>query len=132
MATRGTPNEGKDNIIVPAVYTGLSIGLYTNAADSLGAATVLADITQPTGTGSADKTLSGAWSSTDGVVTYDDGTPDNVIFENTDVSTWGGGDVVGWFIHDTTYILHFKDLDAGPTTMTVGEEIEIDLSSLIV
>ena len=131
MATDGTPYEGIDNIVVPAIYTsGLKLGVYTNTQGSLDQTTVLADINQPTGTGSADKTLSGTWSSNDGVVTYDDGSPDNPIFENTDVSDWSA-DITGAFLHNDTYILHFKDFASGAITMTPGDEVEIDISSLV-
>lgn len=131
MATQGTPYEGRDNIIVPAVYTsGLKLGVYTNTAGSLSASTVLANITQPTGAGSGDKTLNGTWSSSNGVITYDDGTPDNPIFENTDSGNWSA-DVTGIFLHNGTYILHFKDLSSGAVTMTPGDQIEVDISTLI-
>lgn len=131
MATAGTPHEGKDNIIVPVVYTGLDLRLYTNTSNSLDASTVLADLTYPSGVGYATHTLSGVWSSTGGVVTYDDGTPDNPIFENTDTVDWTGGDVTGAVITDGTYILHFQDLSGGPLTMTPGAQLEIDLSTFI-
>jgi hypothetical protein len=88
----------------------------------------LADLTYPVGTGYATYTLSGSFSSTNGVVTYDDGTPDNPVF------TAGGdwtGDVVGAAITDGTYLLHFKDFANGPYTVTTGESIEIDISSLL-
>lgn len=131
MATAGTPHEGKDNIIVPVVYTGLDLRLYTNTSNSLDASTVLADLTYPSGVGYATITLSGTWASTNGVVTYDDGTPDNPIFENTDSIDWTGGDVTGAVITDGTYVLHFQDLSGGPLTMTPGKQLEIDLSTFI-
>jgi len=131
MATSGTPFEGRDEIIVPAVYTGLDMRLYTNTQNSLSATTVLADLTYPSGTGYATETLSGVWGSADGVVTYDDGTPDNIIFENTGGTDWTGGDVTGVVITDGTYILHFKDLSGGPVTMTPGKQIEVDVSTVV-
>ena len=129
MATSGTCYEGMDNVIVPAVYTGLDMRLYTNTANSLSSSTVLADLTFPSGSGYATYTLSGVWSSTNGQITYDDGTPDNVIFTAGD--NWTGGDVVGVAITDGTYLLHFKDLALGPVTMTTGQALEIDLSTVI-
>lgn len=130
MATNGTPYEGRDNIIVPGVYTGLDLRLYTNTLNSLNANTVLADLTYPVGTGYATYTLSGVWTGTNGVVTYDDGTPDNPQFENTGGTDWTGA-VTGAAITDGTYVLHFKDNALGAITMTPGKIIEIDISTLI-
>lgn len=131
MATSGTPHEGKDNVVVPAVYTGLQLVLYTNTADSLDEDTVLADLTQPTGeTGYGAITLSGVWSSTDGVVTYDHGTPDDPAFENTGGSNWSV-QPTGAAITDGTYILHFKDFADGAQTVQPGQKVIIDLSSLV-
>jgi len=129
MATNGTPFEGRDNIILDA-YTGLDLRLYTNTANSLGTTTVLANLTFPTGTGYATYTLSGVWSSTNGVITYDDGTPDNPEFENTGGTTWTG-DPTGAAITDGTFILHFKDFALGTIVMTPGKLIEVDISTLI-
>jgi hypothetical protein len=131
MATSGTPFEGRDSYIVPLVYVSgsLDMRLYTNTANSLSTTSVLADLTYPSGSGYATVTLSGTWTSSNGVVTYDDGTPDNVKFTAGD--DWTGGDVVGVAITDGTYLIHFKDLDIGPTTMTTGTIIEVDLSTFI-
>lgn len=131
MAISGTTFEGRDSIIVPAVYTGLDLRLYTNTADSLTSSTVLANLTFPVGTGYATFTLAGVWSSSNGVVTYDDGIPDNPEFENTGGSNWTGGDVVGAAITDGTFLLHFKDLSLGPVTMTPGRILEVDISTLV-
>lgn len=130
MAGFGTPNEGKDSIISPAVYTAsLKIGLYTNTQDSLDSSTVLADITEPddaaTSDGYAQQTMNGSWSYSNGAVTY---TP-NIQFENTGGSSWTD-DVTGVFIHNDTYILHFKDLSSA-ITMTAGKILEVDISALL-
>jgi len=131
MATSGSPFEGRDNYIVPAVYVSgsLDMRLYTNTANSLSSTTVLADLNFPSGSGYATYTLSGNWSSNSGVVTYDDGTPDNVKF--TAGNNWTGGDVTGVAITDGTYLLHFKDLSLGAVTMTTGKVLEVDLSTFI-
>ena len=127
MASFGTPAEGKDNIIGPAVYTSsLTIGLYTNTADSLSSSTVLADITEPSGTGYARVTLNGTWSFSSGVVTHSP----NADFENTGASAWTG-DVTGAFITDGTYVLHFKDRSGGAVTIEAGETLSIDISTLV-
>jgi hypothetical protein len=106
--------------------------LYVNTANSLDADTVFADLVEPTGTGYAPITLSGVFSETDGVVTYDHGTPDDASFENTNAE---GGDnwsqaITGVAMTDGTYVLHFQDL-ASPVTMTPGKKLTIDLSTLI-
>ena len=130
MATSGTSFEGRDNIIVPAVYTGLDLRLYTNTADSLTASSVFANLTFPSGTGYATITLNGTWSSSNGVITYDHGTPDDPSWTATD--TWTGGNVVGIAITDATYLLHWKDLSLGPQTMTAASPpLVVDLSTFI-
>ena len=130
MASFGTPYEGRDDIIGPAVYTGLDLRLYTNTKNSLGDTTVLADLTYPSGTGYATYTLSGVWSFNNGVVTYDDGSPDNPQFTNTGGGDWTGA-VTGAAITDGTYILHFKDFVSDPITVTPSQTIEVDISSLV-
>lgn len=130
MATNGTPFEGRDNIIVPAAYVGLDLRLYTNTPNSLTASTVLANLTHPTGTGYATYTLSGVWTSTNGVITYDDGTPDDPQFENTGGMDWSAP-VTGAAITDGTYLMHFKDFGLGAITMTPGKVLRIDISTLL-
>lgn len=132
MSTSGTCFEGMDNIIVPRLYVpgDVEMHLYTNTGNSLSSSSVFADLTFPSGTGSGSKVLNGVWSSVDGQITYDDGSPDDVQFENTGGSTWTGGDIVGSFLHDGVYILHFKDLSA-PVEMIPGAILEIDLSTFI-
>ena len=134
MATSGTPNEGRDYIISDRVYTTstLDLRLYVNTADSFSAATVFADLTEPTGTGYAAISLSGVFSEADGVVTYDHGTPDDPVFENTNAA--GGANwsqaINGVAMTDGTYVLHFQDLTT-PVTMTPGKKLKIDVSTLV-
>ena len=130
MATSGTPNEGRDFIISDRVYTSgtLDLRLYVNLADSLDASAVFADLVEPTGTGYGPITLSGTFSESAGVVTYDS----NPQFENTNP---GGGanwsqDITGVVMTDGIRILHFQDLTS-PVTMTPGKKLTIDLTSLI-
>lgn len=134
MATKGTPDEGQDDVIGTRLYTTgtLQLRLYTNLADSLDESTVFADLTEPTGTGYAPIVLSGVWTFTDGVVTYDHGTPDDPVFENTESqggSNWSN-DITGVFMTDGIYVLHFQDLVTS-VTMTPGYKIRVDLSTLI-
>lgn len=134
MATSGTPNEGRDNIISERVYTSstLELRLYVNLADSLSDTTVFADMTEPTGTGYVPISLVGVFSESNGVVTYDHGTPDNPQFENTEAgggSNWSNP-ITGVFMTDGTYVLHFQDLTSS-VTMTPGKKLEVDISSLI-
>jgi len=129
MATSGTPDEGKDSIIVPAVYTGLDLRAYVNTANSLDADTVFADLTEPTGSGYAAIALDQSWSSSAGVVTYDHGTPDDPRWTAGD--NWAGGDIVGVAITDGTYVLHFKDLSEGPVSMTTDKVLVVDISTII-
>lgn len=130
MATSGTPFEGRDNIIGPAVYTGLQLVLYTNTKNSLTSSSVLADLTAPSGTGYAAIPLSGTWSFSNGVVSYDHGSGTNPTFENTGGVSWTG-DVTGAAISDGTYLLHFNDFASNPLTVVAGGQIEVDVSSLV-
>lgn len=134
MATSGTPNEGRDYIISDRVYTTgtLDLRLYVNTADSLSETTVFADLTEPTGTGYAAITLSGSFSEADGIVTYDHGTPDDPVFENTESeggSNWSQA-ITGVAMTDGTYVLHFQDL-VTPVTMAPGYKLRVDVSTLI-
>lgn len=131
MASSGTPLEGRDAIATRAYTTGLSLVLYTNTQDSLDENTVLGDLTFPTGTGYAAKTLNGVWSPAEGVVTYDDGTPDDPEFQNTHATNNWSAPVTGAAIHDGTALWHFKDFAVGPITMTPLKKIKVDLSSLV-
>lgn len=132
MATSGTPDEGQD-LIAARVYDGtLEFRLYANTADSLDETTVFADIVEPTGTGYAPIPLAGVYTSTDGVVTYDHGTPDDPVFENLNAgggSNWSNP-ITGAFMTDGVVVLHFKDLSSS-VTMTPGKKLKIDLSTLI-
>jgi hypothetical protein len=130
MATDGTAYEGIDSLIVPAVYTGLDLRLYTNTGDSLTKSSVLATLTYPVGTGYATLSLAGVWSSNNGVVTYDDGTPDDPSFTNTSGGDWTG-DVVGAAITDGTYLLHWRDFSTGAFTVIDTQTITIDISTLV-
>lgn len=135
MASSGTPDEGQDNIIAARVYTSstLELRLYVNNQDSLGESTVFADMVEPTGTGYAPITLAGTYSATDGVVTYDHGTPDDPVFQNTESeggSNWSQA-VKGAWITDGTYVLHFQDFADPSVTMTPGKKLKIDISSLV-
>lgn len=134
MATKGTPDEGQDNVLGARIYTTgtLQFRLYTNLADSLDESTVFADLTEPTGTGYGPIVLSGVYSFNNGVVTYDHGTPDDPVFENTESeggSNWSNP-ITGVFMTDGTYVLHFQDLVTS-VTMTPGKKLQVDLSSLI-
>lgn len=135
MATSGTPHEGVDNILV-AAYTGLVLVLYTNVGDELDRDTVFADLVEPANeddvgadNGYAAISLSGTWSSTGSLITYDHGTPDNPKFQNTGTSgVWDAA--TGSAITDGTYVFHFKDFGT-PIVVTLGATLEIDISSAV-
>ena len=131
MAVSGTPYEGRDNIVGPLVYTSaLQLLLYTNTQDTLNASSVLADISEATGTGYVKVNMTGSWSWVNGIVTYDHGTPDDIIFENTGTLDWPTA-VTGSAIIDGTYILHYKDLAIGSIILQPGFQLKIDISSLV-
>ena len=131
MSVFGTPFEGRDAIAALVYVSGnLDLRLYTNTKNSLTDNTVLADLTYPSGTGYAAYTLSGTWSSSNGVVTYSDGSPAYVTFTNSGAGDWTG-DVTGAAITDGTYVLHFKDFVSDPITVAAGQSIRVDVSNLI-
>ncbi len=70
MATEGTPFQGLDYAAARVYGAHLSLVAYTNAAGSLGDASVYADLVQPTGGGYAPITLDGTWSFSNGTVSY--------------------------------------------------------------
>jgi hypothetical protein len=124
-----TPTEGK-TLILQLIYNqdttdrgaGLELGLFTNP--SLSEASVYADITQPTGTGYAVKTLTdGSWTVTAGEATY---AP----------QTWtAGGDwtgtVWGYYIAakgTTNRLLHYQ-FDSAGRTIVSGDSYAVDLSN---
>lgn len=131
MASAGTPFEGRDNIIGPAVYTSsLELRLYTNTKNSLDSSTVFADMTEPSGTGYAAIAMTGTWSTTNGVVGYDHGGGTNPSWTNSGGGNWTGA-VTGSFITDGTYVLHFKDFSVDPQTVIPGAVIQVDVSNLV-
>lgn len=125
MARQGTPNGGLDEITERVYVNGADLTLvcYTNAQDSLSAATVAADLTQPTqANGYVPIVLNGTWSTTNGVVTYEH--PAGV---NTDLfgnpawfpsAAWSDT-VTGVAMIYGSRVVHFMDLRDGagdPTT----------------
>lgn len=130
MAIKGTPFQGRDAVIMPRVYTGLTLVLYTNAANSLDDASTGATLVAPVGTGYAPIALNGVWSSSLGVVTYDHGTPDDPVFQNTGGVNWSA-QVTGAAILAGASLLHFMDDPNGPVTLAAGKKYLVDLSSLV-
>ncbi len=132
MSSFGTPFEGRDSIIAPAVYVSgdLDLRLYTNTKNSLTDTTVLADLTYPSGAGYSTYVLNGVWSFINGLVTYSDGSPAYVEFTNTGSVDWVGA-ITGAAITDGTYILHFKDFVADPVTLLPGLSVGVDVPGLI-
>ena len=132
MATNGTPHQGRDQIIAPRVYTGLTLILYVNLPDSLDDESVYADLVQPTGSGYAPVPLNGVFASADGVVTYDHGTTDYIEFQNTHASVNWWQPVTGAAIIGGAgpYLLHFHDMPA-PLTMMPGQKLGVDIANLV-
>ena len=131
MATEGTPYQGLDyaasKLYVSSV---LSLVAYTNAANSLSDATVYADLTQPaSANGYAPILLNGVFTSTNGTVTYDHGTPDNPRWTAT--GSWGTT-VNGIAMVDVSAgkILHFRDC-AVPFVAANLRKLDVDLTTLL-
>ena len=129
MATKGTPNGGLDLIADRVYISGADFTLvaYLNAADSLNAATVASDLTQPaTANGYAPITLDGTWTSTNGITGY---TPNPSW---TPTGSWGGA-VTGVAMISGTEVVHFMDLDSAYTVaqQTAGTPLTVDLDTVV-
>jgi hypothetical protein len=129
LATQGTPDSGLDDIAALAYVSGdLTLIAYTNTADSLGAATVAADLTQPTeANGYAPIVLNGTWSTNAGVTTYVHSTPTHPRWTAT--GAWSAT-VTGVAIIRGAACRHFKDLSSA-FTAAAGRKLEVDLNSVI-
>lgn len=129
MATQGSPYGGLDDIATLAYVTGaLTLVAYTNAADSLGTATVAADLTQPTtANGYAPITLNGTWSSANGILTYVHSVPTNPTWTAT--GTWSAT-VTGVAIIRGATVRHFKDLGSA-FIAAGGRKLAVDLASVL-
>lgn len=128
MATSGTPNEGLDYAAGRVYGSHLTLVAYTNAADSLGPATVYANLSQPSGGGYAPIVLDGTWSYLNGTVSYlKAGLPPRW----TATGVWSST-VVGTAMVDALAgkVLHFKD-NAVPFTAANGRVLEIDITNLV-
>jgi hypothetical protein len=128
MASEGTPDEGLEYTSARVYGSHLSLVCYTNAADSLGGATVYADLVQPTGGGYAPITLDGTWSFTDGTVSY------LKLGEHprwTATGVWSAT-VTGVAMVDIsgTKILHFRD-NAVPFTAANLKKLVVDITTLV-
>ena len=126
-----TPDEGQDYIadvlysqaVAPQVLT---MGLFTNATGVLTETSVWADITQASGTGYSENTLTaGSWTvSPGGVATYA-------------TQSWIAGanwvaDVYGYYVRTgegTPRLLHFEYSPNGARTMTTSDIYSVDPSS---
>lgn len=129
MATQGTPNGGLDDIAGLAyVSSALTLVAYTNAGNSLGPATVAADLNQPTSTaGYAPIVLDGTWTAVNGVVTYLHSTGVNPRW--VALGAWSAP-VTGVAIIRGTTCRHFKDLSS-IFTAAAGKPLEVDLNSVV-
>ena len=131
MATSGTPNGGLDEIATRSHVSGADFTLvaYQNAADSLGATTVVADLVQPaSANGYAPIVLDGTWSVTNGVLGYTHSVGLHPTWNAT--GTWGGA-VNGTAVIYNAIVIHFKDLDT-PFTAAAAKSLSIDLDTVVV
>lgn len=126
-----TPTEGQDYIAEVLYSQGtapqdLSLGLFVNTAGVLTESSAYADITQASGSGYAEISLTaGSWSiATSGVATY----PSQSWIATGD---WAA-DVYGYYIRTmeaTPRVLHFEYSPNGARTMENGNVYTVDLSS---
>lgn len=125
-----TPNEGED-LILNLIYKNgdvnrggsLKLGLFTNAS-GLSETSVLADITEPSGGGYAQITLTDAsW-----IVSGQQASYATQTFNAT--ATWTP--IYGYFIATTgtaAKLLHFEVDPNGPIILNNGDSHEVDLSN---
>lgn len=125
-----TVNEGLSyfgNILYKgATQEDLTIGLFTNAAGSLTETSTWSNVTQPSGTGYAEISLSQGTFVVDanGTVTY----PQQQWTAGAD---WTGGDVQGYYIRNNNaspVLCHVQERDDGGFAMTNGRIYTVDLS----
>ena len=126
-----TPLEGQDYIaelLYPQslVAQTLLLGLFTNTTGNLVEASTWANVTQPTGGGYAEITLStGSFTvNSGGVTTY----PKQSWTASADWSA----DIYGYYVRTnegTPRLLHFEYNDAGARTMSSGNLYSVDLST---
>ena len=133
MAIKGTPNAGLDDIASLA-YIGIVLTLvaYTNAANSLGAASVAADLAQPaTANGYTPISLTGTWASASGVLTYTHVAGPNNFNGDPGWQASGAwsGTVNGIALLHGAVLRHFSDL-ATPFVAASLKKLVIDLATV--
>lgn len=140
MARQGSPGRGLQEL-TERVYNGppFTLVCYTNPQDSLGSATLAADLTQPTvANGYAPILLNGTFTHNNGVVTYQH-PPGANTDENGNpcwfpTGTWSAT-VTGVALIYGSRVVHFMDLRDGagnPTTWVAaaGKRFPVDWSEL--
>lgn len=126
-----TPNEGQD-YIAEVLYSqgtspqGLTLGLFSNVTDSLTETSQWASVTQASGTGYAEITLTaGSFSiASGGVATF----PQQSWVAGAD---WAA-DVYGYYVRTnegSPRLLHFEYSPQGARVMTAGNVYTVDLST---
>ncbi len=133
MARSGTPDGGLDEIGERVYVNGADFTLvaYTNTPNSLGNSTMVADLVQPTvANGYAPIALNGTWTTVEGLVEYDHGTPDNPTWTAT--GAWSAP-VTGAAIITGTRVVHFRDYnDAGGSWVAAnGRKLAVDITNLL-
>lgn len=133
MARSGTPKGGRDEIAERTYVNGADFTLvaYTNTPNSLGDDSVAADLVQPSvANGYAPITLNGVWSSVNGIVEYDHGTPDNAEWIAT--GAWSAP-VTGAAIIYGSRIVHFRDYNdsGGSWVASAGRKLQVDITNMV-
>ena len=125
-----TTDEGQeyiaDLIYAAGTQETYTMGLFVNAAGTLTTSSVWANVTQPSGTGYAEKTLVAGTFVVDsgGEVTY----PQQQWTASDD---WTGGDIQGYYIRNnagTPRLIHVQYRDDAGFSMLTGRVYTVDLS----
>lgn len=141
MAKQGTPLSGLA-LIAQRVFSGPAYSLiaYTNTQDSLGPATALSDLMQPTQTnGYAPIVLDGVWDFTGGVATYTHSagaSNDGLGNPSWTASAGWSANVTGVAMIYGSVVQHFMDLRDGsgnPNVFTAaaGKKLAVVISNLV-
>lgn len=126
-----TPVEGQD-YIAEVLYSQdaspgtLLMGLFTNVTDDLTVASEWGDISEPSGSGYSEMTLTpGSWNvASGGVATFPQ--------INWVASADWAGDIYGYYVRTqegTPRVLHFEYSTTGAREMTEGNVYTVDLST---
>lgn len=130
MATQITPIAGLTELALRAYVEGaaFTLVLYTNAANSLFAGMLAADLVQPPlANGYGPIVMNGQWTVVNGIATYIHTTGGDPTFSSS--GSWGS-DAIGAAMVFGAAVIHARD-NTHPFTAAAGKKLAINISNLI-